>query len=195
MTENCFIHACVLQSGKLTAKALGALKRISKPSGPCVKKLAELYPTSKALPIKRLGEAFDPLQECTALSAMKKKKSSRVKPVSVEVVIVPRLHPLILPKGKKRQQLVHDGRVKTLQLKRTMSSLQLRNAILVGFQHICLQSWQFLEVSGGKLLRCDDQNPSGEIIQRRGAIYLMEEVCVLPFKFDYYILHPFLSLH
>lgn len=155
------------------------MKRVVKPSGPCMKKLAELYPTSKEVPVKRLNEAFDPLQECVALPAKKKKKAARVKPVSLEVVMVPHTHPLSLPKGKRRKQLLKSGRVKTIQVSRTMSPLQLRNSIVVGFRHLNLQSWQYLETNNGKLFVSDEQNPGGDILSRRGALYLQEKVLLI----------------
>lgn len=115
------------------------MKRIIKPSSPCVKKLAELYPASKQTPVKQLGAAFDPLQECVALPAKRMKKSTKIKPVCVEVFVLPPLilpkgKDLILPRGKKRQELIRDGRSKTLQIKRTMSPPQLHNSIVCGFK-------------------------------------------------------------
>ena len=118
-------------------------------------------------PVKRLGEAFDPLQDCVALTA-KKKKSARVKPISVEVIILPKSHPLILPRGMKRHNLIKEGRVETLQIKRTMSSLQLRNATVAGFQHLKVKEWDVLAVRGGKLVKCENQVP--------GVKLLIEEV-------------------
>lgn len=157
------------------------MKRIVKPSGPCVKKLAELYPASKQTPVKQLGMAFDPLQECVALPAKRMKKSTKIKPVCVEVFvlpppILPRGKDLILPRGKKRQEMIRDGRVKTLQIKRTMSPLQVRNCIILGFKHLNLQTWEFLGVSGGKLVKLDNQTLGGELVDRRGALYLQEKV-------------------
>lgn len=104
-----------------------------------MKKLAELYPASKQTPVKQLGAAFDPLQECVALPAKRMKKSTKIKPVCVEVFVLPPLilpkgKDLILPRGKKRQELIRDGRSKTLQIKRTMSPPQLHNSIVCGFK-------------------------------------------------------------
>ena len=165
------------QSQKLTSKAMCAIKQVKKPSGACAQKLAELYPASKHTPVKRLGEAFDPLQECVALPFKKAKKSSRVKPVTLEFIILPHSYSLVLPKGKKRQQLKTEGRVKYIPIKRTMSPLQLRNAIVSGFNHLNVDSWEFLEASGGKLVKCENQDLGGDIVQRRGAVYLIEKVC------------------
>ena len=156
--------------------ALKALDRVRKPSTATVRKLAELYPSSKHVPVKRLGEAFDPLQDCVATSAKKAKKAARIKPVFVEFVVLPKSTSRVLPRGKQRQELARNGQVKTLQIKRTMSPLQVRNTIVAGFSHVGLTSWEFLDVSGGRLESSTNQRPGGEICQRRGAVYLVEKV-------------------
>ena len=116
------------------------MKQIAKPSShcSCIKKVTELYPTSKHVPVKRLREAFD---ECmnVLLSELKEEKiHSLVKPVFLEFAILPPFHPIVIPKGKKQQELVQNGRMKKLQIRHTMSSLQVRNAIVAGFKHLKL---------------------------------------------------------
>ena len=62
-----------------------------------MKKLAKLYPASKQTPI-----AFDPLQECAALPAMRRKKSSQffVEVFVLTLLVLPRGKDLILARGK-----------------------------------------------------------------------------------------------
>ena len=159
------------QSERLTSIALKALQKVKQPSASTVQKLAKLYPSSKA-PVKRLADAFDPLQECVALPAKKAKKAARVKPITLEVIVLPPSQPLILPRGKQRQQLATNGRVRSVQFKRTMSPLQIRNMIVSSFAHLSLKAWYYLDVKGDKLEKSDCQQPGGEMCQRRGAVYL-----------------------
>ena len=98
-----------------------------------------------------------------------------MKPVTLEVIFLPSAQSLVLPRGKQRQQLAASGRVKSVQFKRTMSALQVRNVIISNFSSLGLQlqSWEFLDVKGGKLGRSECQEPGGDVIcQRRGAVYL-----------------------
>ena len=64
-----------LQSRSVTTKTITSLKKMSKPSGACAKALAKIFPSTKSTPPKDLG-IFDPLEDCVALAAQKKKKSS-----------------------------------------------------------------------------------------------------------------------
>ena len=172
------MHTCIhvfFQSQRLTSRAIKALQKVKRPSASTVQKLAKLYPSSRA-PVKRLTDTFDPLQECVALPAKRAKKSVRVKPVTLEVIVLPPSESLVLPRGKQRHQLATSGRVKNLQFKRTMSALQVRNTIISNFANLSLTSWEFLDVRGGKLEKSDSQQPGGEICQRRGAVYLKEQV-------------------
>ena len=109
------------QSDRITAKALGSLKRVAKPSGACVEKLTKMFPASKTVPLKR-PDVFDPLEDCVALSAQKKKKGSRVKFVNVKVIVIPKNASSAVPKGNKRQKLVDEKRVETIEMKLRTSS-------------------------------------------------------------------------
>ena len=72
----------------------------------------------------------------------KAKKSSRVEPVTLEFIILAHSYSLVLPKCKKRQQLMTEGRVKCIPIKRTMSPLQLCNAVVSSFNHLNVESWK-----------------------------------------------------
>ena len=95
-----------------------------------------------------------------------------MKPVTLDVIVLPPWKSLILPRGKQRQQLAANGRVKSVQFKRTMSPQLVRNTIISNFANLSLKSWESLDVKGGKLEKSDCQQPGGEICQRRGAVYL-----------------------
>ncbi len=151
-----------------------SLNRIRKPSDTSAKKLANLFPESKSVRLKRPNDAFDPLEYCVALPAHKKKKSSKVKPVAVNVIVVPKFAST-LPKGKKRQKLVDERRVEKIQLKRTMSPCEVRSSITRGFMHLHLVEWEYLELNGGKLISATNQDQSGELVDRRGSLYIREK--------------------
>ena len=118
---------------------------------------------------------FDPLEDCVALPAQKKKKASKVKAVAVNVIVVSKSASLMVPKGKKRQKLVQERRVQKIQLKRTMSSREVRNSITRGFVHLQLAEWEYLEVNGGKLVIASNQNQAGKLVDRRGGLYIREK--------------------
>ena len=124
--------------------AIESLKKVKQPSSSTVAKLAKLYPSSSSRPMRRLADTFDPLQECVALPAKKAKKAACVKPVTVDVIVLPASHSMIVPRGKQRHTLANSGRVKNVQFKRTMSSLQVKNAIVKIFDIYFLYFFIFL---------------------------------------------------
>lgn len=167
--------------------AIESLKKVKQPSSSTVAKLAKLYPSSSSRPMRRLADTFDPLQECVALPAKRAKKAARVKPVTVEVIVLPASHSMILPRGKQRHTLANSGRVKNVQFKRTMSFLQVKNVIVSSFPNLNMTTWEFLEVRGGKLEKSTSQEPAGEICQRRGAIYIKQQVLTALVHLDMFL--------
>ncbi len=103
-----------------------------------------------------------------------KKTASKVKPVAVNVIVVPKGASATVPKGKKRQKLVEDRRVEKIQLRHTMSSREVRNSINLTFRHLHLVEWEYLEITGGKLFAASNQNQAGELVDRRGGLYIRE---------------------
>ena len=117
------------------------------------------------------------MEGCVALSAQQKKKSSKVKVVAVNVVLLPVnvSIPLTLPKSKnRRQHLLDERRIQDVLLKHTMSSCEVSNAMIRTFQHLKLANWKYLDRDGGKLIHATKQNPGGEIVDRRGSLYILE---------------------
>lgn len=149
------------------------MKRVAKPSGACAEKLAKMFPATKGVPQKR-SDVFDPLEDCVALPAQKKKKGSRIKPVNIQMVVLPKNESSILPKGKKRQKLVNEGRIKTIEVKRTMSEVEVGSRIKHGFAHLSLTKWEYLDVHGRYLMKSSTQSLGGEVADRRGAVYIRE---------------------
>lgn len=112
-----------------------------------------------------------------ASAAHNKKKSSRVKPVSIKVFLMSKSanFKTILPKGKKRQKLLDERKMQVVQLKRSMSPADVRNSIIRGFKDIDLKCLEYLKVDGGHLEVDENQSPGGEIVYRRGALYIREK--------------------
>ena len=146
------------------------MSSLKKPTGACAKSLTQLFPSTKHEKLK----SFDPTKECVALPQQKKKKaSSRVtKAISVQVVLLPKLATLMVPKGRKRKLLSCSNRVKTIELKRTDSPHVVRSTILQAFQG--LSDFEFLTINGGTLTVASEQSPRGEIVDRRGSLYIRE---------------------
>ncbi len=139
-----------------------------------MKALSNLFPSSKQY--ERIS-AFDPTKECIATSQQKKKKSASrgIKPVTVQVILLPKLASLILPKGKKRKLLLSEERILNIHVKRTVSPLELRSMISHAFEQQKISEFEYLEASGGMLVVSTDQSPGGTIVDRRGALYIREK--------------------
>lgn len=114
-----------------------------------------------------------------ALSTQKKKKAtfSRVKSITVTVILIPKSSPLILPKGKKRVKLNDDQRIEYVDMRRNMSASQVHSHILSAFERHNLTSFDYLDVMRGHLVISPQQEQDGEIVtNRRGALYIREKV-------------------
>ena len=73
-----------------------------------------------------------------ALLQQKKKKSAsqgRLKLTTLTVVVMKKYERAI-PRGKRCQQLSSEGRVRPVKLSRSMSPLQVKNAILRAFEGV-----------------------------------------------------------
>lgn len=145
------------------------MSSLKKPTGACAKALTQLFPSTKHQKLK----SFDPTQECVALPQQQKKKASRVsKSISVQVVVLPNQASLIVPKGRKRKLLSSGDRVKTIELKRSDSPHVVRSTILHAFQD--LSDFEYLTINGGTLAVSSEQSPNGEVVGRRGSLYIRE---------------------
>ena len=102
-------------------------KKLCKPSSLETKALKELFPAS-AKGGKRQIRPFDPTNECCASSSQKKKKAanSQGRVTNVPVMLLKMYVPNI-PRGKFRNELKSQGRVQTLQFRRPMSPLEVKN--------------------------------------------------------------------
>ena len=105
--------------------------KLGKPTEADARVLSSLFPTSSH-PMKRTSSVFDPMADCVASAAKRKKKAVRVKPRKVTVVLVSG-NTNILPRFGRRKALKREGNIRQLQFLRNMSPSQVRSAILTGF--------------------------------------------------------------
>ena len=159
-------------------KAQGIIGRVKKPTEAQAKALATYFPSTSSR--KRRMDPFDPSAECVVISQQRKKKAAikgKPKIHSVTVILMPAFQSSV-PKGKKRQTLLSEGRIQTLRLTRCMSALEVKNAIIRAFSSKSISSFVVLacDVSGHNLSRASEQSIDGEMTaQRRGCLYLCEE--------------------
>lgn len=122
--------------------------------------------------------AFDPTEDSLAEYAKKKKKRFRSKPSSITVVVMEEYKKNI-PRGKRRDKLRDDGRIRNVLIQRNMTSKQVRRAIECEFKDKKLFSWSYLQCSGdGFLCTSESQLLTGEdIISKfsKGSLYLCEK--------------------
>ena len=116
---------------RITKTANNICRKVGKPSSADALALGMLFPSSSA-PRKRTSIAFDPNEECVVQPQKQKKKSTRVKPRFITVVL-PNSE-VSVPRGNKRRQLDREGRMKKLSFLRTMSWQQVKNTILRGIR-------------------------------------------------------------
>ena len=126
-------------------------------------------------------EPSDPSAECIVLPQQKKKEAAskgNTKPAVVTVVLMKDFSRRV-PKGKVRQNLYSDGRIQPVSLRRTMSFLQVKNAIIRAFTRFQVSRFTVLESDQGchNLCRAAQQEINAEqAVQRRGCLYLREEI-------------------
>lgn len=122
--------------------------------------MANTKGSSSALMISKLfkgksgksDKKFDPKAECVVASQIRKKKAcnTRMKPKSVSVVIVNDV-PSIVPKGRIRSKLTKSNQIAKISLRRSMSSSEVRRAIVDAFPAIS-------DVETAKFLCCNKDN-------------------------------------
>lgn len=158
------------------SKIASLANRLSKPTSGEAQVLGKLFPSSSRG--KKRSKSFDPTNDCCVLDAQKKKKAADVqgRPTNVQVVML-QTFVTNLPRGRYRNDLKKDGRVQTLQFRRSMTALQTRNQILQGFRELsCLESWTVLETRDNHLIVAKNQLLDGDgVINRKGCLYLCQK--------------------
>ena len=141
--------------------------------------MRELFPSSSAPKRPKLSGAFDPTRTCVALHQKQKKKAVRSKPSKVTVIVVQDASKGV-PRGKNRKKLQEAGHIAKLEFMRDMSTLQVKNTIISGFQHLSLASFIYLtcDSENSHMLRADiKQEKDGELIvnaaqARKSTMYI-----------------------
>ena len=90
-----------------------------------------------------------------------------------KVIVIPKNASSAIPKGNKRQKLVDE--IEMIEMKQTMSSYEVASKLQHGFSHLQLTAWHYLEIQGGQLVRASNQNMGGEIVDKRGVLYIQEK--------------------
>ncbi len=130
---------------------------------------------------KRQSHPFDPTSVSYASSSQKKKKAANTpgRATNVQVMLVKNFISNI-PRGKYRNELKGEGRVQTIQFKRSMSTLEVKNQIVRAFRNIDnLQEWEYLQTDTNHLHVAKNQEMDGnDVINRKGFLYLSEKVCI-----------------
>ena len=178
----------------MASKGVELSRALGKPSLAEKSVLGSLFPSSSSgvsVSKKREAPPFDPLADCVALSQQKKKKAANklnVRPFTREVVLLHRYRGTI-PRNKVRQELQHEKRIQSLKFRRNMSSLEVKNVICRGFQHISgFSSFHYLEcIQNNRLAVMASQDLGGESVSAKkgGSLYLCEvceEVCSLRYS-------------
>ena len=119
---------CSLLQAHETAKSV--CSNLGKPSAANAHTLSSLFPSQQ--PVKRIrSDVFDPLADCVASAAKRKKKAVRIKPRKVTVVCVDDTN--AVPCFGKRKALKNQGKMRQLQFLRNMSAEQVQKNIFHGF--------------------------------------------------------------
>lgn len=154
-------------------------KKVGNPSGSTVETLAKLFGTNpKAGSRKR---SFDPRSECVVASQQAKKKASnqRMKPRMVTVVLL-KQKPETVPKGHSRKKMKQSGRIVKVQLKRCMTTSEVRDVIVDSFSDFeDIRSAQFLRCGKDNIMLLnEDQDLNGDSVidlAGQGSLYLVQK--------------------
>ena len=148
-------------------------------SSSVTEKMKALFPsTAFSGGIKRSAD-FDPTRESDVMvNKRKKKKAVRIKPVTLNVMVVGRFASFV-PRGG-----IHKNKSKAEQIKqkvmitKAMTSLEVKYAISSAFQHLEISEYDLLQSDrGGRLTLTKDQSPNGAtladgIIKRKAVLYI-----------------------
>ncbi len=145
--------------------------------------MKELFPSSSS---QKVPDTFDPTKGCVFADRKGKRKAARVRPCHVNLILLCDMESRT-PRGKQKQSLIANGRVKKIDFCRNMSSHVVKNTILRAFAGIedFGSSYVLLhQGQDGRLSNADVQQPSGdtfvtEALNHRGNVYLRPgfEVC------------------
>lgn len=107
--------------------------------------MRQLFPSSSSSLAKRprLSEAFDPTRPCIASQQKSKKKAVHMKPSKVSVIVVQDASKGIA-RGKYCKELQQSECIGKIELWRSMSVIQVKDAIIRSFSHLPLETFTYL---------------------------------------------------
>ena len=165
--------------GTATAKAIDSAKKMGKPSEVNAKVIAQLFPGYKGTGVKR---KFDPNDDCVVAEQHRQKKAALKgkgkagRPKSVDVMIVEG-NANSIPRGGKKEQLKTNGKFKTLDFFRYMTSKEVNEKLSEAFPG---KKFVFLKPTGrNSLSKADNQSLDGNEIfdlAKSGSLYLRTAV-------------------
>ena len=173
-------------------QATKALLHLKKPTRLEAAALGSIFQTTSS---KRIPLTFDPSRDCVFASQKKKKKSARIKPSKLTLVLLTGKESTI-PRGRHRKLLETRGRIVKVEFSREMSTQEVKNRIISTFrqQEDFNVAYRILcQGQDGKLSSSPVQSPNGDMfvenaLKHRGNVYLtpVEEVCVLVLDLIYF---------
>ena len=150
--------------------------------------LSSLFPSSSST--QSFKTTFNPTSESVNFDQkIKKKGSSRVRAFKLWVVVGEKLFTAI-PKATMRKTLNKSGRIKKVEFRRTMSSLQVKNQITKAFPSLKLDNPIFMKCVDLKMVTVDMESgyPCGSNIQNiasKESLYLIESASKVSFIIEF----------
>ena len=168
------ILCCVQQ--ELGRKGTNICNKLKKPSAANARALSSLFPSSSASAQKRPNpNVFDPTAECIAIASQKKKKKA-IRSRSTKVTILFVDPSKGIPKKNYCRQLRENGYEEIIEVKRNMSSVEIKSAICRAFGAI---EYKILCAKDGKFVVGTNQNPTGDelveiMTKRKSPLYICD---------------------
>ena len=120
---------------------------------------------------------FDPTKESDVMVNKKKKKAVRIKPVTLNVMVVGRFANS-KPRGIHKNKAIAKQKEQKVMITKAMTSMEVKNAISSAFEHLEISEYDLLQSDrSGRLSLTKDQSPNGAtlaegIIKRKATLYI-----------------------
>ena len=177
----CTLELFIFQAKESTERAISICQRVGKPNEADRKLLNKLYPacSSRSRPSLPQKRKFNPLDHSIAGKNKVKKKAAIPKVCKMRTVTAVLLDHLTstVPRATARKRLMADGRIKKIQIRRSMNPSVIRQVIVDAFSSITDASKAKFMRSGrdNTLTIIDDQVLSGNDVAEiagNGSLYL-----------------------
>lgn len=152
---------------------------MKKPSKELASTLRKLFPSSSSSTKRK---SFDPSDDCVFVSQQKKKKAARVKPTLITLMLI-KHRCRGVPRGKYKNDLIEKDMCIKVPLLRSMTSDQVRDALLSKVTtHAEYVDYELLQCVGQRLVEAPEQLPCGSDIVDDAAKRKGNVVYVHPIK-------------